>query len=327
LEILNSLKFEFPEITKAHAEQLRPDLIFRHSLPFCITEDSFFEPDSSSGRVLAALLAGHTLALTHLDYHLDGSSPNPYSEATARKMSAAIAAVYSARMIYESGKILSAIGGIDWLFRDVLEPVSGFVVLRMHKDWSERYSEVLLKGTSEQLEEYLYSPMSRLLGSGYWEVMVRGSFASHSSSPPGPLLQSIQQLRKLRQIVDDIADFDEDLRAGLVTTPLLFALQNSQHRERLSDAVRSLWHSREIGAADSTDAMVAEVRSLVTSSAGFDESSRLANTIWEDGAALCERHLGRHATGYVALLDLKRAKLEQLAGANWRSETTDPIFI
>jgi hypothetical protein len=242
-------------------------------------------------------------------------------------MSAAIAAVYSARMIYAAGKILSDIGGIDWLFRDVLEPVSGFVVLRMHQDWSERYSEALLEGTSQQLHEYLYSPVSRLLGSGYWEVMVRGSFASHSSAPPGPLLQSIQELRKLRQVVDDIADFEEDLRAGLVTTPLLFALQSPEHRERLSDAVRALWRSREMEAADSTDAIVAEIRALVTSSAGFDKSSRLANTIWENGTALCERHLGRRATGYVALLDLKRAKLEQLAAASWRSETTDRVFI
>jgi hypothetical protein len=230
-------------------------------------------------------------------------------------------------MIYAAGKILGEVNEADRLFREVLDPVSGFVVLRMHEDWRERYSDAFLGGTQEQLHEYLYSSNSRLLASGYWEAMVRGSFASHASSPPTELLRIVRELRRLRQIVDETADFDEDLRAGLVTTPLLIALQSDKEKEYLSTAVRRLWSSRETTEGKVDEALLAEIRSLVVSAGGFDGSSRMGHTIWENGIELCSRELGNRAGPYMALFDLKRAKLAQLASNSWQNQKTDIIFI
>jgi hypothetical protein len=60
------------------------------------------------------------------------------------------------------------------LFADALDPVSGFVIERMHEDWSERYSPVGLEAPADPLREYLESPTSRLLGSGYREARICG---------------------------------------------------------------------------------------------------------------------------------------------------------
>jgi hypothetical protein len=314
-------------MTKAHQEQLRPDLVFRHALPFCITEETFFGFHDQSDRVLAALIAGHTLALTHLDYHLDGSPPDPLATATARQMDPATAVAYTVRMIYAAGKIADGIHGRVALFREVFDPISGFVVLRMHKDWSERYLYASLRHAQEALQDYLTSPTSRLLGSGYWEVMVRGSFASHAKSTPVDLINVVQELRRLRQVVDEIADFDEDLSAGLATAPLLFALASSRLSDRISSSVRELWRSSESSGEVLDTQLVEDIRQLVHDARGFERASSYADSVWRKGVALCNRTLRHQAEGFVTLFDLKRAKLAEISDADWRNARTDSFLV
>lgn len=315
---------EFPALAKAHSEQLRPELIFRHALPFCIAEDAFFGLRPSSPRVLAALLAGHTLALTHLDYHLDGARPDPDAPATARKMAAATAVAYSIRMVYAAGRIADGLPRGN-LFADVLDPVSGFVVLRMHEDWQERYTLDVLDNPAHHLRQYLGSRTSRLLGSGYWEVMVRGAFASHSVEPSRQLIAIVRSLRKLRQIVDEVADFREDVRAGLATTPLLFALADQSAGAETAGLLRSLW-TRQANGAPLPETGLTELRNAVIAADGFDRSFRLADSAWMAWVSRCERLLGTRADGFVALLDLKRAKLAELANTQWQNPTTYSFF-
>lgn len=329
LDLLSVIELEFTELTKAHREQLRPDLLFRHALPFCVTEETYFRLEASSSPALAALFAGHTLALTHLDYHLDGSSPDPNATATAVKMDPAVAAAYSVRMIYVAGRIWDKECPSGRLFLDVLDPVSGFVVARMHQDRCQRYSIAPLRAPREELREYLGSSHSRLQGSGYWEVMVRGSFSRHRSHPPEAVLNSVRILRALRQVVDEIADFDDDLRAGLVTTPLLFGLNNitaPAKRRRLEEAVRALWQNSRTLPAPASDGHLLDCRELVMAAGGFDSAFEHAHRTWQRGVSRCARTVGPNASGYLTLLDLKRAKLEELAGAGWRDNGTDQFF-
>lgn len=331
LELLHDIEFEFPALTKAHVEQLRPDLLFRQGLPFCVTEESYFTIDDSSAPVLAALFAGHTLALTHLDYHLDGSAPDPAATATAVKLDAATAASYAIRVVFAAGRMLDGVANGAALFQDVFDPISGFVVARMHEDWRERYARSHLSPAPTRLDEYLNSPSSRLLGSGYWELMIRGSFARHRAEPDPGLIEVAGVLRKLRQVVDEIADFDEDLRAGLVTTPLLFALADSHGSAAaatLSDAVRAAWAAvtEPVGDGDAA-AEIAECRALVHDANGFERAFAFADDLWCEGVSSSTGKLGHRADGFLLLLDLKRAKMQDLRSAGWRNTSTERFFV
>ena len=325
IELLSNMKFELPRISKAHEQQLQPELLFRHSIPFCLTEDAYFGPSDTAKIYLAGLLAGHTLALTHLDYHLDGSAPSDTSPATARKMDLASATTYAVRMIYAAGSLLSAVDNADAMFRNVFDPISGFVILRMYEDWTERYSPEFLCEPEGRLRDYLDSPTSRLLGSGYWELMTQGCFVSHGMTAPPELIATLRLLRKLRQIVDEIADFEDDVRSGLVTVPLLFALQAGAG-EPISHAVKDLWRSRTSRPGTPDCELMSEVRKLVEDSGAFEDSHKLADSLWQQACEQCEQSLGSRSRGYLLLLDLKRAKLEALARNGWRNEPTDAIF-
>jgi hypothetical protein len=333
VDLLRAIEFEFPALTTAHLEQLRPDLLFRQALPFCVTEQAFFNLDSSSSRVLAALLAIHTLALTQLDYHLDGSTPDPAASATAVRTDPTTAWCYAARMAFAAGRLLDGVATGHRFFDNVIDPISGFVVARMHQDWLERYDHRQMAAVHQRLDDYLTSPRSRLLGSGYWEVMIRGSFARHGTTPGPELVHVMRILRQLRQAVDEIADFDDDLRAGLVTTPLLFALTGSgpadadaiRDADTIRDAVRAVWSMRT-AAPDVLTTAVGECRQLVERAGGFLRTFLFADQVWRNGTSLCDRALGPRAAGYLVLLDIKRAKLDELHNRGWHNTTTDRTF-
>lgn len=324
--VLRDLQFELPAIGEAHQRQLQPELLFRHSIPFCITEDAYFQPRDTTAVYLAALLAGHTLALTHLDYHLDGSMPAQASAATAQKMDFISAATYAVRMVYAAGSLLGEVSTADAMFREVFGPISGFVLLRMYEDSQERYLEEFLRHPERRLREYLESPTSRLLGSGYWELMPRGCFVSHGMTAPPELIDTLRGLRRLRQVVDEIADFEDDVRSGLVTIPLLFALRTEGAAGAISDAVTRLWHLRHGRPDVPDDELVHEVRKLAEDFGAFESSYRLANCLWEEACSQCEGLLGDRGKDYLLLLDLKRAKLEILAENGWHNEPTEPSF-
>jgi hypothetical protein len=254
--------------------------------------------------------------LSQLDYHLDGAAPAPAATgATARKVDMATAVAYAVRVIYAAGRLADELPGGGRLFRDVFDPVSGFVVSRMHRDHTERYSQALLDTAHRDLDEYLTSDNSRLCASGYWEVMVRGPFAGRALTPPEELISVVRRLRTLRQAVDEIADFREDIGAGLITTPLLFALEGNPDPDRTRSLIRRLWRSRNTPPGTIDDQLLAELISEVSTAGGFDRAARYADAIWKEGTRLSERDLGPRAHGFTTLLDLKRAKLAELLAA------------
>jgi hypothetical protein len=327
ISILQRMQFELPRMSASHIEQMRPELLFRHSIPFCVTEETFFHPDDISSSYLAALLAGHTLALTNLDYHLDGAGPADSASATAKKIDLVSGTTYALRMVYAAGRLLGETGNADRIFRDVFDPISGFVILRMYEDWAERYSEDLLTHPEERLTEYLHSPTSRIFASGYWELMAKGSFARHGAAAPPALISVLRRLRKLRQIVDEIADLEEDIRTGLVTIPVLYALRADKDRGQIGEAVRSLWRHQKAEPDAPDDDLVAHVRKLVEEARGFEASLEEADSVWRDACKDCAESFGDQGSDYLVLLDIKRAKLESLSRNAWRDQITEPSFM
>jgi hypothetical protein len=68
--------------------------------------------------------------------------------------------------------------------------------------------------------------------------------------------------------------------------------------------------------------MWAEVAEL----GGFQRCHDLADDLWREAVARCDAELGGRGAGFAVLLDLKRAKLAELAGNGWRNGVTQPFF-
>lgn len=242
LKNLHRQSFFFDSIDEAHRIQLRPDLLFRQCMPYFATWRAYGCGRPLDEDVLKCMLMAHTLTLTHLDYHLDGASPDQRNTATAVKMSAESAVSYAVRLAYRSSSELAALPTGSRLLREVVDPVSGFVVERMHEDWTGRYSIPDSCDLDHLISSYLESPNSRLLGSGYWEVMIVAGHIScrPEARVPNKLIAFSRSLRRLRQLVDELDDWREDLESGLLTLPTLLRMRRDPVFE---EDLRRAWRS------------------------------------------------------------------------------------
>lgn len=310
LSILADADPEFAEMERVHQIELRPSLLERHSLPYLLTHQALFGGRPLDCRTLAACLAGHTLALTHLDYHLDGSLPAPGSEATAVPVPPASAVSYAVRMIYKAGSIAAGTGTLDRLFADAFEPVSGFVISRMHADWVSRFDLRLLDADPHSaMRAYLQEPTSRLRGSGYWELMVRAAFITQSSAGlPHDLLRYSDALRRLRQVVDETADVDEDLRAGLITLPVIVAMLGDDGRIR--ETIRCAWRTR--GPDGMLDRLPAHLCPAIRSAATISRLRAISADFADEAIAAARSVAGPASRALETLVLLKAAKLESV---------------
>lgn len=239
LQILGDIQLEYESLGKVHNLQLRRGLIGRQCLPYFLVHESYFPARPINKQVLAAVVAGHTLALTQLDYHLDGSVPSAASQ-TAVKVAPEQASAYAMRMAYLAGRLAERARCAD-LFSSVLDPISGFVVARMHEDWHRRYElPPVGEDLARQIEGYVRDDCSRLMASGYWDAMSRAVFVAEECTRPAELDAYIRILRKIRQLADEARDVDEDIRAGMTTLPLLLYLRDHPNT-LVRGEIRALW--------------------------------------------------------------------------------------
>lgn len=245
IELLRA-DFEYDSLSDINRVQLRRGLIQRQALPFLIGLDALAPNRDFDVRILAGCIGAHTLALTQLDYHLDGALPSRESSATAVWVSDISAVSYAVREIYRASAIMASSSVAPRIFKEVLDPISGFVIARMHEDWLYRYNieELDRLESSAAVDQILHSDRSRMLASGYWEVMLRAAFICARPRDPIPdALQDLSKaLRRIRQLVDELDDLADDLASGLVTLPLALAV-NERTDGWLLSSVRRLWTS------------------------------------------------------------------------------------
>lgn len=298
-EELRTREFPFKEQQAAHLEYLDKKLIVRHALPYCITEDAFFGLDAQSVKFLASVLLLHSLALTRMDDYYDGGSHTK----SVRELNIHMLA-YSLSATHES--LMSLLGqSPDARELVKLLNVTKFVHARMYKDYTERYKTEFLERPHARLAAYVHSPKSRLLGSGYWEVMARASFVQRGEAFPGYLHLVDIDLRKFRQLIDELADIDEDLRGGLITLPVLHVLSTHKQSSIIKKRVIDYWSSD----------MTAELPELAL----YLEESKTkewiyvqAMSLYDDAMKRLDSKLSRRNKEYKQLFDFKRAKLESL---------------
>lgn len=292
---LQGWRFNFAEQKVAHLLHLNQALIIRHSFPYCISEETYFSLSDRDVKFFAAVILLHSLALTRIDDYYDGGyktkGGNLKVDGVAYSLSATheaiIALLKRAPNTTELAKLLK---------------VTAFVHARMYKDYTERYRQDYLEQPEQRLQTYLYSSKSRLLGSGYWEVMARASFAQRGKAFPSYLHSVDIKLRKLRQIVDELTDVEEDLRGGLITLPVLHALTQKPRAVRKS--ILNYWRPD----GESNPSMAQLLEETQTKKWVYEQAMPL---YWAAMKELDTR-LGNRGDGYRRLFEYKRAKLEML---------------
>ena len=300
MSILASRDLVFPAMNSVHLLQLRRPLIARHCLPFLLTHYAFFPNQQPKIDVLTACVSAHTLALTHLDYHLDGAVPAEDNEVSAVKGSASSAVSYAVRMVYEAGSVVESSEDLKMLFEAVFRPISGFVVSRMHEDWLAR-TTLIESEIHCSVEEYLTSDRSRILTSGYWEVMIRAAFVGRDTEIPDDLISFCRSLRVLRQLVDELFDIEEDVFAGLVTLPALVAQEiHSETSETIDLLCR--------GELD--DGGVANLISFLRSKKIVEVCSEKVISCYQEGVSILAGFSSGKRRLMQLLLDLKIAKFD-----------------
>jgi len=278
IERLKSLSFHYEVFEVAHRRQVeRRELLFRHAVPYLLVvrgaERETEESSEEDRGCLATLLLAHTLALTQLDYHMDGAAPPSDKTTAAVWLEPATASAYASRMMLEAMSVAD-----DWCgsssshVRSVITEVSGFVLERMLQDTVERYDLRFLHGDNQI---YLQSPTSRLMASGYWELMLRVGAHRHHLDVSAKDLVAIRRFRRLRQVVDEIADLDEDVAAGLSTLPVRFAAAAEPHGE-IASLIADEWSIRRPTGDARTTASTARIAGKVRASPAYARALAVA---------------------------------------------------
>jgi hypothetical protein len=303
LAILADVAFELDSLADIHHKQLRRSLLARQSLPYLIVSESHFPYNSINTTVLAAMLAAHTLALTQLDYHFDGTDPAESVPQSAMSIRLQSAVAYALRMTYIAGQLAGRHSGA--LFKSALNTISGFVVERMHEDWATRYSLPQSLSHAERcIDDYILNPTSRLMASGYWEAMTRAAFISHGHQQPEELTHYVRYIRKLRQLADESRDLEEDLCSGVITLPMLLRMA-LPGGDKVLDSIADLWRSTHASPRTTASEIAASIRC----SALIESIVSTAHVISVEPPA-SETVLGVATPSLTVLVDVKLAVLE-----------------
>lgn len=317
-------QYPIESLWKIHVAQVKPEYLFRHSLPFLIVEDSFFgDEKGKAAPYLAALLLGYTLVLGQLDYFFDGNEPVIGRGNAPLKLDQADTAAFCTKSIYAAIGLLLDLKNGEIVARDALLPFGNFVVSRLYQDYLEKFRREVLK-TPPSVDEYLNSPISSLRASSYWEVMLRGSFARHNQQPPKALVDACDRLRALRQVVDEIADLCDDVLEGSLTLPVLLILHDSRYQKNASKLIQQAWDKTSDLA--SRKEAVARLHDLIVGAGIFAHVYTIAETMWREGREYCRTIEKEKGRAFTLLLDIKMAKLVAMSRNGWQDIQTKNYF-
>lgn len=295
---LRAQHFYFKEQRLAHQFHLDARLVVRHALPYCITEQTYFGSSQPDVQFFAGVILLHSLALTRIDNYYDGGhKAKDICELDVSALAYSLTATHEAL-----DRLLKHAPDTRKLAH--LLSVTNFVHSRMYKDYTERYRPEYLLLPEKRIDHYLHSQRSRLLGSGYWEVMARASFVQRAKPFPAHLHAIDIKLRKFRQMIDELADVEEDVCSGLVTLPVLHALAHHKQTAILRSKIIKCW--------DHKAAEAAGIDTFLHESGTHAWIHKQAMELHDAAMKELDQALGERDEGYRRLFEYKRQKLELL---------------
>jgi 8-oxo-dGTP pyrophosphatase MutT (NUDIX family) len=99
---------------------------------------------------------------------------------------------------------------------------------------------------SEFIGDY-FTPTSRLFSSIFFGVLPRWAYIVAGKEIPSAIVESLEALRCVRQLNDELSDVKDDLTHGLITLPWLFAIEE---QPKLAGLIQAFWQSPQRANAD-----------------------------------------------------------------------------
>ncbi len=111
------------------------------------------------------------------------------------------------------------------------------------KMWSEYETRFQIpKINKDCLRNYIFGN-SRLISTVFYSITIENAYKLSAKHIPESILKNLINLRRVRQLNDELIDIYEDISEGLVTYPLLIALANKKYTLEIKKYLRLIWAS------------------------------------------------------------------------------------
>jgi hypothetical protein len=241
---LLELPFIVPEIKQLLLRGADDEIIYRQAAPYCFVTRRYF-PKSSFARRLAGLqvfMLHHSLVLNNVDRFFD-----PFDKenlrAPSHKLLSNSEALALALVCWQHSNILAKENHLHANYLSALSRITDSVVQNMYFNHISRFRLLYIRRPDMGVQDYRLIGRSRHFGSCFYESSGLAPFFMRGRRPPRALQMLLHSMRRMRQMVDEIADFREDLVSGLVTWPLLCRLKKTPQRRvrEVEKHIGELW--------------------------------------------------------------------------------------
>lgn len=182
-----------------------------------------------------------TIILNNIDRHLDLSSSYTISDPinlmgdVRRMLAFAPHSIHFGVANVECPSLANLAASLKHMTK-----VTSEILQSMLDNFSDRYNRQHLVRPDALVNRYIESPQSRHLGSGFYSSSILGIYGFFDAGPPFVLPETLLNMRRLRQRVDELGDLYEDLMTGLVTYPVARALMEDRSG-RLARLISEAW--------------------------------------------------------------------------------------
>jgi hypothetical protein len=213
----------------------------------------------------------------------------------------------------------------------------------MYDKYATRFNVELLRNPNLVLSAYNHPVNSRHLGSGFYSSSIRGLYAYFRITVPDSLNSILQDMRRLRQRVDELCDLFEDTATGLINYPVALLLSVGDYRARAVGLITAMWDQcKRIIGSYASDAgrtsltlladpalqhMHSALLQMLEESGALSKCYAEASDLWTDIRSRAGRAMPEPIADIIrVVVDLKRALLERIAQSNWDDQVSHTFF-
>ncbi len=221
------------QFVKEWRRHYEPITIWKQIAPLFVVGDALGSIDERHVRLAVAYAIGKAIPSVATDHLLDMA-------ASVEELDFNLL-LFCLRSTLKGAELVHQIAqrGLDAIVDSYLDHVQQMYELM----WREMVDRYQLPNTVNQqtLRNYLESE-NRLLSSVFFGSTITWAFQLHTvAGLPKGLDSALRHLRRARQLVDELLDYEADIDIGLVTFPYLHGLADSGSSHALRRNIRATW--------------------------------------------------------------------------------------
>ncbi len=285
-----------------------PITIWKQVCPLFVFGDALGGRDQRHIRLAAAYTIGYGIPVMAIDQMLDAL---PHAEQDMQDWFFVLAAYALGLEQIQAAHVPTR---ITTRFLDYTRQMHHFL-------WREKSSHFRLPDavSAEALDDYLTGD-SRLLSSIFFGTTIEWAFILHQGGVPAQFTNVLLNLRRLRQLNDELVDVDDDIRYGIVTYPYLHGLASPEYGQQLAQNIRKTWELDWAGPNFlEMEQLTVQRRSLLQKAGSFAATATASMDFLRICmAAVSEQFPVPSAFGVTLLLNQRLSHLVRLAQNNWQ---------